>query len=240
MPFYEPLRDSASGLHIRGHYLQVDIKKLYTNDRGKIFSYNYTPSAEVYRHGDGAPADVYCYPRSDSWILGGSRQPCGATIGSSEMFTNDARARGDTELFPGVGNRPVAVPRAIFELNDQLLEGLTLGRLSLRSLRADRPDAFLGGIGLRFQRSDGLEGVRLSCSRVRLKTEKYIIHNYGHGGSGFTLSWGCAFDLLKMLNSITGQGLRVSLKRNRNLCVHHEIVGMLLLELTQQLIDEHK
>jgi D-amino-acid oxidase len=233
-------RYGASGLHIRGHYLQVDIKKLYTTDRGKIFSYNYTPSAEVYRHGDGAPADVYCYPRSDSWILGGSRQPCEATIGSSEIFTSEGRTGDDTELFPGVGNRPVAVPRAIFELNDQLLEGLTLRRLSLRSLRADRPDAFLGGIGLRFQRSDGLEGVRLSCSRVRLKTEKYIIHNYGHGGSGFTLSWGCAFDILKMLNSITRQELRVCLKRNRRFDGDYEIVSMLLLELTQQLLDERK
>src|SRR5262249_51261359 len=29
-------------------------------------------------------------------------------------------------------------------------------------------------------------------SGVRLQKEGRVIHNYGHGGSGFTVSWGCA------------------------------------------------
>lgn len=35
-------------------------------------------------------------------------------------------------------------------------------------------------------------GFRPARSIVRLEREGNIIHNYGHGGSGVTLSWGCA------------------------------------------------
>ena len=42
-------------------------------------------------------------------------------------------------------------------------------------------------VGLRpFRRS----GVRVE--RTQLRDGRTVIHNYGHGGSGFTLSWGCA------------------------------------------------
>ncbi|MFI5322751.1 MAG: FAD-dependent oxidoreductase [Thermodesulfobacteriota bacterium] len=46
-------------------------------------------------------------------------------------------------------------------------------------------------------------GLRPGRTEVRLETEKLpggrtVIHNYGHGGAGFTLSWGCAEDVLKL------------------------------------------
>ena len=32
-----------------------------------------------------------------------------------------------------------------------------------------------------------------------------IIHNYGHGGSGVTYSWGCGFDVVKMVTGVTSK-----------------------------------
>ncbi|MBS1988774.1 FAD-dependent oxidoreductase [Candidatus Dependentiae bacterium] len=41
-----------------------------------------------------------------------------------------------------------------------------------------------------------ISGVRLETEHVK---DKIIIHNYGHGGSGITLSWGCAEHVLELL-----------------------------------------
>ena len=41
--------------------------------------------------------------------------------------------------------------------------------------------------------------VRLECER--LDGEKFVIHNYGHGGAGVTLSWGCAYEVLDLINN---------------------------------------
>ncbi len=29
-----------------------------------------------------------------------------------------------------------------------------------------------------------------------------VIHNYGHGGSGITIGWGCAHDVVDLLASL--------------------------------------
>lgn len=44
-------------------------------------------------------------------------------------------------------------------------------------------------------------GHRPGRPQVRLESEagKRIIHNYGHGGSGYTVSWGCAFEVRDLL-----------------------------------------
>jgi D-amino-acid oxidase len=65
-----------------------------------------------------------------------------------------------------------------------------------RVLKIDNPHVLAERVGLRPFRKSGvrLEGDRLQDGRP-------VIHNYGHGGSGFTLSWGCAEKVLGIANS---------------------------------------
>jgi D-amino-acid oxidase len=54
-------------------------------------------------------------------------------------------------------------------------------------LGINKPDVLSERVGIRpFRRS----GVRIE--RTRMSDGRSLIHNYGHGGSGFTISWGCA------------------------------------------------
>lgn len=43
-------------------------------------------------------------------------------------------------------------------------------------------------------------GLRPGRSVLRLEQDGNIIHNYGHGGAGVTLSWGCAEDVLQIIS----------------------------------------
>jgi D-amino-acid oxidase len=42
-------------------------------------------------------------------------------------------------------------------------------------------------------------GIRLDLEQI---AEKYIVHNYGHGGSGFTLSWGSAEEAANLADEV--------------------------------------
>jgi D-amino-acid oxidase len=42
-------------------------------------------------------------------------------------------------------------------------------------------------------------GIRPFRPAVRVEREGKIIHNYGHGGSGFTVAWGCAEEVVSLI-----------------------------------------
>lgn len=49
-------------------------------------------------------------------------------------------------------------------------------------------------------------GFRPARHAVRLERDPHlsnVLHNYGHGGAGFTLSWGCAAEVVSLANSST-------------------------------------
>jgi len=93
--------------------------------------------------------------------------------------TNDCVFGGTNEVSDNLEADPVTTKAIVSECAQVLKMG------SPRVLRER--------VGLRpFRKS----GVRLE--REKLGDGRNVIHNYGHGGSGFTLSWGCAqnvFDL---------------------------------------------
>jgi D-amino-acid oxidase len=65
-----------------------------------------------------------------------------------------------------------------------------------RALDIDNPHVLAERVGFRpFRKS----GVRLE--RDRLSDGRTVVHNYGHGGSGFTLSWGCVENVLRLARS---------------------------------------
>jgi D-amino-acid oxidase len=60
-------------------------------------------------------------------------------------------------------------------------------------LKIEKPNVLAERVGLRpFRKS----GVRLE--RDHLSDGRTVVHNYGHGGSGFTLSWGCAQEVFEL------------------------------------------
>jgi D-amino-acid oxidase len=249
---FEPLWDGDRGHFIRGHYLRVDFKEIITLNK-RFFSYNYKPTPDIYRTASGDPADVYCYPRSDAWILGGSRQAGEVVDGQwraideAGSYLDDA-AFGHSDPFRVAYSDPPAyvdIPRPILDLNADLLFNITGGRLDLKTLvreksRDETSTIVEPGIGYRFVRNDDTRSVRLGVSAVRRPGElKYVVHNYGHGGSGYTLSWGCAYDILRHLDAVSSlDSGREPAEQRKKFVIGHSATRLVLQDLTARLIDE--
>jgi D-amino-acid oxidase len=87
--------------------------------------------------------------------------------------TNDCVFGGTNEIDENLAADPATTARIVAECS--------------HVLNIDKPKALAERVGLRpFRKS----GVRLE--RDQLSDGRTVIHNYGHGGAGFTLSWACA------------------------------------------------
>jgi D-amino-acid oxidase len=92
---------------------------------------------------------------------------------------NDCVFGGTNEVSDNLAADPATTSRIVTECS--------------RVLNIDKPGVLAERVGLRpFRRS----GVRLE--RDRFRDGRTVIHNYGHGGAGFTLSWGCAHEVINM------------------------------------------
>lgn len=176
--FDDPVDDQ---LLMRGHLLHKSQAPLITSADGEIISYNYTPEKSVYADASGKACDVYCYPRQDGWVLGGSRQACQL---SAKDWGED-KIKSPKKEIDGF-----SFPRPIIDLNNEILK-TTYG------LSIDDSDDLSASIGYRYIRSRN-NGLRLDHETIN---GQKIFHNYGHGGAGVTLSWGCALEIARKITS---------------------------------------
>lgn len=67
---------------------------------------------------------------------------------------------------------------------------------------ADTPAARLSPLGA--PDDCGLRPIRaeVALKRQKLGANRYVIHNYGHGGGGVTLSWGCAREVVELVAAL--------------------------------------
>lgn|GEM_PF-630413 len=179
--------DPAPQAVVRGRQVLVPGAPLLKNQEGLPLAYNYTPPAQCYRRSDGSAEYLHFFPREDGWLLGQTRE-----IGGLDRR---GRWEGDEVAAPemSIGGQNVPVP--IIDLNDRIL-GNWLGiGLEGREL--------VGREGYRFYRDPLGTGVRLE---LEVFDGIPVIHNYGHGGSGVTMSWGCAIEVARLFNNHIGSG----------------------------------
>jgi hypothetical protein len=84
----------------------------------------------------------------------------------------------------------ITFPKQIIDLNREIL-ATTFGA------ELDKSDELTPSVGYRYIRNRQ-DGLRLEAEVV---ADKKIIHYYGLGGAGVTLSWGCALDIASMISS---------------------------------------
>jgi D-amino-acid oxidase len=92
--------------------------------------------------------------------------------------TNDCVFGGTNELSDNLVADPATTSRIVTECS--------------RVLNVDEPRVLAERVGLRPFRTSGIR-----LERDQLRDGRTVIHNYGHGGAGFTLSWGCAREVLQ-------------------------------------------
>jgi D-amino-acid oxidase len=140
-----------------------------------------------------------------------------AGIGAREL-ANDTEVephRGQVAIVPRIKNLAYAVvcddapfmyaiPRGndcvlggTNDLSDDLAaDSATTARIVAecsRVLKIEKPSVLAERVGLRPFRQSGVR-----VERAYLRDGRTVIHNYGHGGSGFTLSWGCASTVFRL------------------------------------------
>lgn len=148
-----------------------------------------------------------------------------AGIGARELVhdTNLEPHRGQVAIVPRIKDLPYAVvcddPPLMYAIprtndcvfggtndpsDDLAVDSATTARIVAecsRTLEIEKPNVLTERVGLRpFRKS----GVRIE--RARLHDGRTVVHNYGHGGAGFTLSWGCAAEVIAFATSARALG----------------------------------
>ena len=101
--------DAEPSRFVKGTLVRADAAGRIPWNRatGEIFSYNYHPAPAIYARPDGSAADVYFYPRTDGWLLGGTRLESEDLTAESVRFSDEA-GPWNGEAW---GGKTIAVPQ---------------------------------------------------------------------------------------------------------------------------------
>ena len=139
-------------------------------------------------------------------------------LGARELCDDEevGPARGQVifvEQDPGIGHfdqQPETLTYTIPRSDVTVLGGTAqIGDWGME-IRAEDNDLILGKVEALWPDLDrskiigGTVGLRPSRTEVRLEVEtiegRAVVHNYGHGGAGVTLSWGCADEVASLVS----------------------------------------
>ncbi len=173
--------DSAPAKILRGKQILVPKAPRLIGKRQLPVAYNYTPKVEIFPRGDGNPEYLHFFSRIDGWLLGQTREP--------GILNQTGEWEGITSPVPTQNFNGIDIPIPMVELNRAILSNW---------LNAEFADEHLvAREGYRYYRDPAGSGVRLESEA---KENAMIVHNYGHGGSGITMSWGCAIEAARIVS----------------------------------------
>lgn len=113
---------------------------------------------------------VYIYPRQDHVLIGGTVHPGSSDRTPSEEHTEAILAKA-AKFFPQIRSAPLL----------RVVVGIRPGR---SRVRLEAEDLWVA--------APGAEGHAEGDQLIR------VVHNYGHGGAGWTLHWGCAIETVDL------------------------------------------
>ncbi len=189
--------DRTPALIVRGRQAIAHNAPVICDSDGVALAYNYTPTVDVFARADGLPEYVHFFPRSDGWVLGQTREP--GELSSDGTWTGSAVQAAEIVI----GEQ--SIPKPIVDLNDEILSQWVNQRIQRDSLSARE--------GFRYYRDPDDTGVRLEPEIINNST---IVHNYGHGGSGITMSWGCALEAARFVLEALRQPTDFDRKRSNS------------------------
>lgn len=176
----EPFADKTPSRMVRGKQIIAHGAPIIKDNEGFPLCYNYTPIADVFRRADGNAEYVHFFPRNDGWVLGQTREAgqidkvgnwTGAAVNAEEITLNN-----------------ICIPKPILTLNQSILQSWKNVAVNHFPLTARE--------GYRYYRDPVGTGVRLE---VEHSGDRLLVHNYGHGGSGITMSWGASIECASMI-----------------------------------------
>jgi hypothetical protein len=170
---------------MRGQQVIVPSMPRPVDSKGRYLAYNYTPSADIFSRADGTAEYTHFFSRSDGWVLGQTREP--------GYLGDDGQWHGAGVAGPKVRIGDQEVAQAILSMNEELIS-------NWQGIHLPESDKMIARYGLRYYRDPAASGVRLEVEEIE---KNFLVHNYGHGGSGITMSWGCAIEVVRKIRALT-------------------------------------